>query len=254
VPAGPGRPERGGRERDGRERDGPERDGPERDGPGAADSGEPPTEHAGREGSGQQPAELPPGRKILRELGDTPLVAHFGIVDPAKQPMLLIDAFARVRPEAPRAKLAFVGPAAESLSEQMRARCDEHGLGDSVILTGAVPAREFRALVERATVAVQLRSRFNGEASAAVGQCMACGVPTVVSDLGWMGELPDAAVVKVPPDVSPESLARAVLDLLAEPSRRESLGWAAREVARRQGFEVTAQALLEVFEQLSPAV
>jgi glycosyltransferase involved in cell wall biosynthesis len=188
----------------------------------------------------------------LHDLGDAPLIAHFGIVDPTKQPLLVIDAFAGVRREVPDAKLAFVGPASESLTEELRERCEEQGLEDSVILTGAVPATDYRAVVERATVAVQLRSRFNGEASAAVGQCLACGVPTIVSDLGWMGELPEAAVVKVPRDVSCESLARTVLDLVAEPARRASLTWAALEVTRHQGFDVTAHALLEVIEQLEP--
>ncbi|HTX00389.1 MAG TPA: glycosyltransferase, partial [Acidimicrobiales bacterium] len=211
---------------------------------------------AGARGGPGQPGG-PPARGgqagILAELGAAPLVAHFGIVDPAKQPFLLIDAFARVRREVPAARLAFVGPCAESLAEDLRSRAGEHELGDSFLLTGEVPAAVYRALVERATVAVQLRSRFNGEASAAAGQCLACGVATIVSDLGWMGELPDQAVVKVPGDVSPDVLGRHILDLLADPERRATLSGGARQLAARQGFDVAARALLEAIEELRGA-
>lgn len=194
----------------------------------------------------------------IAALGGAALVAHFGIVDPAKQPSLLVEAFSRLRrpPDegaAPAPRLAFVGPIADSLAEQLRAEAEELGMADALLLSGVVPPALFRAFVERATVAVQLRSQFNGEASAAVGQCLACGVPTVVSDLGWMSELPDAAVVKVPAQVPAASLAATLGDLLADAARREELSQAAREVARRQGFDVTARALLEVLDELAPA-
>ena len=42
----------------------------------------------------------------------------------------------------------------------------------------------------RADLAVQLRSVSNGEASGATADCLAAGVPTIVTDLGWSGELP----------------------------------------------------------------
>jgi glycosyltransferase involved in cell wall biosynthesis len=202
-----------------------------------------------------EPAEalaLATGLAQLDALGTAPLVAHFGIVDPAKQPQLIVESFARLRPSEPApARLAFVGPVAETLADELRALAERLGVGRAVLLTGAVPAAVFRAFVERATVAVQPRSQFNGEASAAVGQCLACGVPTVVSDLGWMSELPDASVLKVPPGCSPATLASAVQQLLDDEPRRQELSWAAREVARRQGFDVTAAALADVIEELS---
>jgi glycosyltransferase involved in cell wall biosynthesis len=220
--------------------------------------------------NGRRAASSPPGgpaphdaEEALAVLGTAPLVAHFGIVDPTKQPMRVLEAFARVlaarragpagRRREPPPRLAFVGPVSDALAGDLRARATELGIADAVLLTGAVPALQFRELVERATVAVQPRSQFNGEASAAVGQCLASGVPTVVSDIGWMRELPDAAVVKVPPDATPQALADAVASLLREPARRAALSRAARELAGRQGFAVAAEALLEHLDELRRA-
>ncbi len=52
------------------------------------------------------------------ELGSAPLVASFGIVDPAKRPQLLIRGFAALRRLLPQAQLALVGPISEQSSAQ----------------------------------------------------------------------------------------------------------------------------------------
>ena len=175
-----------------------------------------------------------------------PLVAHFGIVDPVKLPGLLVEACAALRPSLPGLRVAFVGPIAAALAQELSERSAELGISDALILTGPLGPRPYRAWLERATVAVQLRARFNGEASAALGECLACGVPTITSRSGWARELPDDALVKVPPATGAAELARVVADLVGDPSRRGSLAAAARREAAARSFDASAEALVEI--------
>ena len=64
---------------------------------------------------------------------------------------------------------------------------------------------------------MELRTGSDGEASAAVCDCLAARVPTVVSSVGWLAELPDPAVLRVPRRCSPAALAAAIGRVLDEP-------------------------------------
>lgn len=177
---------------------------------------------------------------------DVTVVTHFGIVDPAKDPITLLEAFVLAAPRLAGAKLAFVGPIADAIAAELAARAAAAGLAASLVITGPLAPDAYRAWTRRATVAVQLRRSSNGEASAAVGECLASGVPTVVSDLGWARELPDAAVVRVPARVDAASLARVLSELARDLPRRRSLAAAGRAEAGARSFARTAAALLEL--------
>ena len=99
-------------------------------------------------------------------------------------------------------------------------------------------------LLARADLSVQLRAVSNGEASGAVCDCLAAGIPTIVSDIGWMGELPRDAVVHVPPDVGPQALSETMRSLLTEQPVRAALSRAARAHAGERSFEHVAAAYL----------
>ena len=92
-------------------------------------------------------------------------------------------------------------------------------------------------------MAVQLRASTNGESSAAVGDCLAAGLPTVVTDIGAARSLPPDAVVRVPADVSVDDLAATLGPLLSDEGRRRSLATAARAYADAHTFDVAAEAL-----------
>lgn len=173
-----------------------------------------------------------------------PIVAHFGIVDPVKEPFRLLEAFRAVRDRWSDARLRFVGPVADTLADELRRRAAALGLGDALELTGPVPAPAYAAALETATVAVQLRATSNGEASAAVGDCLAAGLPTVVTAIGWGRELPGEAVVRVPRAPAPDALGDVLVDLLADGPRRVALEKAARAEADRRSFRATAEALV----------
>jgi glycosyltransferase involved in cell wall biosynthesis len=175
------------------------------------------------------------------------IVATFGIVAPVKQPQKIVEAFARIAGQYPQAKLAVVG---RFLEDRDRAlvlrRAEELGIRDRLTSTGRVSETEFHQWLARTTIAVQLRSWSSGETSAAVADCLAAGIPTVVSDIGSAAELPDDCVVKVDREISPERLGNELAALFENPQRRFRLSEAGRSYARSRAFRHVAARLSEV--------
>ena len=57
-------------------------------------------------------------------------------------------------------------------------------------LLGEVSADQYAELLGAADLAVQLQPGLGGEARAVVADCLASGLPTIVTELGWASELP----------------------------------------------------------------
>jgi glycosyltransferase involved in cell wall biosynthesis len=178
------------------------------------------------------------------------IVGTFGIVAPTKQVAKVVDAFALACRSAPDALLAIVGRPVDSTEEgRYVAQANALGIGDRVRVTGALEPGQYRAWVSGASVAVQLRDVAHGENAASISDCLAAGVPTIVTNLGSSAELPDSCVVKVDRDVSAEALAAEIRQLLADNRRRAVLGEAAREYARAHSFRTVAAVLFEILAE-----
>lgn len=192
---------------------------------------------------GELPAGIlgaPPGARVL---------ASFGIVDPIKQPHRLVRCFAELATGHPDLILALVGPVSIELTRELRKLGEELGVSERLFITGRVEPELYLAWLDRVELAVQLRASFSGEASAAVGDCLAGGVPMVVTDIGWLGELPGDAATKVSVDVTPSELAEVCRRLLDDPPRRRRFRQGALRYAARHTYEAAARALLEVLSQ-----
>ncbi|HET7489702.1 MAG TPA: glycosyltransferase [Acidimicrobiales bacterium] len=178
--------------------------------------------------------------------GDGAVVASFGVVNEVKLPTTVVEAFALVLADMPDARLAFVGPSSEADTARLRAVAGGLGIAGRVEITGEVSDDEYAGWLGRADVAVQLRAVSNGESSAAAGNCLASGIPTVVSDLGAARALPGQAVAKVAPTVSPPELAAVIVALLGDEDRRRRMSAAALAHAGRHTFARLAEDLLAV--------
>ena len=167
------------------------------------------------------------------------LIASFGVVNELKQIDVLVDAVDALRGHRhPNARLVFVGPASVDDEARLVAR--------GVEVTGQLSDRDYAAWLARATVAVQLRAATNGETSAATGDCLAAGVPTIVTGIGAARELPADAVVSVPSAVTADELADAIASLLDDATRRDELARAGRAFAATRTFEAAASAIYEL--------
>jgi glycosyltransferase involved in cell wall biosynthesis len=176
-----------------------------------------------------------------------PLVVSFGVLNRLKQGPLLVEAFAAAAPSG-RGRLVFVGPAGDDDRAGVLAAAAEAGVAGRVEVTGAVDDATYRRWLARAWVAVQLRATTNGESSAAIGDALAASVPTIVTGIGANRALPDAAVVKVGPDVSAGALADELRSLLGDDVRRRTRADAARTHAEGATFAAAADALLAALD------
>jgi glycosyltransferase involved in cell wall biosynthesis len=180
--------------------------------------------------------------------GRAPLVISLGYVSEVKGLATLIDGFGLLASACPDARLVIAGPAEPHELERWRAYAREHAPGAQIEVPGEVSVERYRQLLSAGSLAVQLRSTTNGEASAAVGDCLAAGIPTLVTDLGWLGDLPETAVAKLPLGAGPEVLARRMAEILDDSTRATALSAGARDTAAEASFERVAEAYLEALE------
>lgn len=173
-----------------------------------------------------------------------PLVVHMGVVSEVKGIGTLIEAFALLGERLPDVRLVVAGDGDEAGLDHWRALARERAPYATIEITGHVAAERWADLLRRADLAVQLRVASNGEASAAIADCLAAGIPTLVTDIGWMGELPRDVVAHVPLDVSPQALSERMHGLLVEQPARDGLSRAALAHARERSFEHVAAAYL----------
>jgi glycosyltransferase involved in cell wall biosynthesis len=172
--------------------------------------------------------------QIARE--DGLVVSTVSADTPLKGLVVLIDAMAQVRAQAPHAKLQVVGELRDGPARRAIAR---HGLEDAVIVSGRLDQAAIAELYARAAVVVT-PSLFEGF-GLPTAEAMACGAPVVVTDGGALPEVAGDAGLVVPAG-NPGALATAILRLLQDGALRRELG--ARGAQRsRARFSWRAHAL-----------
>lgn len=79
-------------------------------------------------------------------------------------------------------------------------------------------------------------------------EAMACGLPSVVSDVGGIRDYVDRNCARLVRAGKPDDMAEAALDLLRDPVARETMGRAARQRAETFAWPRVAQQILSVYE------
>ncbi|MGN6451366.1 MAG: glycosyltransferase, partial [Brucella intermedia] len=102
----------------------------------------------------------------------------------------------------------------------------------NVRITGNVSPDLYKKYLNIADMAVQLRTQSRGETSAAVVDCMAHGVPTIVNQNGSMSEIPEKCVVKIPDEYSIDELVSTLERLYSDQNRRLILSKSSRQYVR----------------------
>jgi glycosyltransferase involved in cell wall biosynthesis len=195
------------------------------------------------------PFGMPPAADAVRKpSARAPLIVSLGVVNEVKGLASLISAFALVAADRPAARLVIAGATDEAESRRWRTFAREHAPGAKIEIPGHVDRERYGELLRQADLAVQLRLVTNGEASAAIADCLSAGLATLVTDLGWAGELPADVVSRVPLGIEPATLARRIDQLLDDDALRTGLGAAALEHARACSFARVADAYMEALE------
>jgi glycosyltransferase involved in cell wall biosynthesis len=173
---------------------------------------------------------------------ERPVIASFGYL---KHPERLIEASVPVLKALPNARLWLVGdsPVPDHLAT-LRRIAHVAGVGERVDVTGWVSPEEYRRRLRATTVAVQLRSRFYGERSAALADLLARGVPTIANDGGSVGELPQDTVLRLGQSPSAHDVTAALFSLIDDPAQHGRIRAAAMRFASENSMDVAAQRLL----------
>jgi phosphatidylinositol alpha-1,6-mannosyltransferase len=175
--------------------------------------------------------------RARHRLGDRPVVVCVSRLVPRKGQDVLVRALPELRRRVPGTALLLVGGGPDL--PRLRRLAAEHGVADSVVLTGSVPWQELPAHYDAGDVfAMPCRTRRAGLEVEGLGivflEASATGLPVVV---GRSGGSPDAVQDgRTGHLVDGRSLAQvtdAVAGLLADPARARAMGAAGRAWVER---------------------
>jgi glycosyltransferase involved in cell wall biosynthesis len=174
-----------------------------------------------------------------------PLVVSLGDVGEVNDVALLIDGFGQLALDLPDARLVIAGRADRDDRRRWQSYASEHAPHADIDLPREVSVESHADLLRTADLAVELRLVSQGDASAAVADCLASGIPTIVTDLGWGRELPTDVVEKVPLRAGPNQVKDRMVSLLLDRDGRWAMSQAALEHARCHSFARVAYAYLD---------
>jgi phosphatidylinositol alpha-1,6-mannosyltransferase len=188
------------------------------------------------------------GVRAQHGLGDAPVVVCVSRLVPRKGQDVLVEGWPQVLARHPRARLLLVGGGPSE--ERLRRAVADAGLGDSVVLTGGVPAARLPAYYAAGDVfAMPCRTRRGGLDVEGLGmvflEAAACGLPVVA---GTSGGAPEAVQEGVTGHVvdprSASTVAATIAGLLDDPARAAAMGAAGRAwVEQRWSWTTIAQDL-----------
>jgi glycosyltransferase involved in cell wall biosynthesis len=172
------------------------------------------------------PAAVDTERFAIDSAGDVPppLVLSVGRLVREKNPLTLVEAFARVAERMPEARLELVGKG--PLRSAVERRIRDEALESRVTLVGG--ATDVRPHLRRARVFALAST--SDAAPNAVLEAMAMAVPVVATRVGGVPELVahgETGLLVEPGDAP--ALAEALVALLTDPQRARAMGAAARE-------------------------
>lgn len=179
------------------------------------------------------------------------IVCSFGILGPTKLNHRLLQAWLKSEmAEDPRCRLIFVGElASTSFATELREKIRNSGKKDRIEITGWAERSKYFDYLAAADIAVQLRTDSRGETSAAVFDCMAAGLPTIVNENGSMAELDPGSVLRIGDEFDDADLISALNRLKRDVELRSDIGRQAKAViAAEHSADACASICVEAIE------
>ncbi len=208
-----------------------------------------------------------------------PVLLYVARFQAFKHHRLLIDAFGRVLREQPETWLVLAGSG--PLMTEAKDLCRSLKVSDKVVFLGETPFDQLPDIYAAADIKV-ISSDYESFCFAAI-EAMATGLPVVTTDCGWVPRLLGDSLPPIeqqwyagddPPERfgenamgerireapgglvvgrdDSESLASAILRMLADPALAQRCGaWNREKAVREHGWESSARKLLDVYERLA---
>lgn len=154
------------------------------------------------------------------------VVCSFGLLGPSKLNNRLLDAWLESElAEDEHCHLVYVGQNSEgAFGEDLLKKINASPCRDRIKITGWADADLFKAYLEVADAAVQLRTLSRGETSAAVLDCLNYGIATIVNANGSMSDIPTSSLVKLPDDFDNAELSDSLNMLRSDSETRGRIG------------------------------
>jgi glycosyltransferase involved in cell wall biosynthesis len=182
-----------------------------------------------------------------------PLIVTIGIAAEVKKTETFVGSIPTVLESLPNARFVIVGGfAPPEFQERIEDLAMSLGVSDRLSITGHVERGEYETWLRRATCAVQLRATSNGETSAAVGDCLRHGIPTIVTEIGPAREYPPGTVIPIALEASPRQLGEMIVRIAQNPGLETSLSQAGIDFVRSSTFAGAARSIIERVDLLVP--
>lgn len=164
----------------------------------------------------------PPAEIQVRDYSQGPLRFVFcGHVGPNRRLIEFLEAWSHL-PEPGLVSLDLFGNI--SSSRQLSQYAEHYGVAQYIRFNGYVGDAELDEALQSADFAINLRWPTMGEASASQLRYWSAALPTLVSDVGWYGELPDDTVCKISIDNEAGDLLALLEDALQAREKYRQLG------------------------------
>ncbi len=176
---------------------------------------------------------------------DLPVLLFLSRLHPKKQVDLLIEAAGELRRRGVAFKLLIAGTGDEPYEAQLRELVKERALTEEVAFVGFVTGKEKVSLYQAAHLFVLPTQQENW--GFVLLESLACGTPLITTkgvDIWPELESTGGAVIA---DASPDAIADAVVELLADDRRRQSMGVKGRDWVLQN---LTVERVLDRYEQL----
>ena len=99
------------------------------------------------------------------------------------------------------------------------------GLTNEVFVHGFVPEEELEAALTTCDLAINLRYPTMGEASVSQLRIWDHALPSLITPVGWYGQIPEDAAGYVRPDYEMEDIHYHLRSFLSNPDRYAEMGW-----------------------------
>ena len=173
------------------------------------------------------------------------VIVYLGGLSPHKGVDILLEAFPLVLREVSDAFLLLMGYPNE---EHYRMRVEDMGLTSSVKVTGRVMYEDAPAYLRLGDIAVAPK-RSQTEANGKIYNYMATGLPTIAFDTIMNREVLGNLGVYVYDFNNPQGLAKAMIELLNNDSRRKELANSVREKAVKDySWDAVAERITRAYE------
>ncbi len=195
-------------------------------------------------------------RARLGTEADRFVAVFFGFVHPVKGIATLLEAMRIVKDRRPDARLWLVG-GVESLAlrgsdavgyaEWIHRSIVDLGLTSVASATGYLPDPEAARLLRAADLAVLPLNHGVTMKSGSLITCLSFGLPVLATGTGDVSELRHGENVWLVPPRDPDALALAMLDLAADPGRRDRIASAGRALAERFAWPDIARRHVDLY-------